>query len=82
MPKGTYDKIIKEAEQKFEVDEGSISKLTLLSRLREGRKTVAAGRGHVSPLIGLEAHFVDVMLQLSSMRQPLTATGALTVIIF
>jgi hypothetical protein len=60
VPKGTYDKIIKEAEQKFVVEEGSISKLTLLSRLREGRKTVAAGRGHVSPLIGLEAHFVDV----------------------
>jgi hypothetical protein len=80
VPKGTYNKIIKEAEEKFEVEEGSISKLTLLSRLQEGRKTVAAGRGHVSPLIGLEVHSVDVMLQLSSMRQPLTATGALTVI--
>jgi hypothetical protein len=54
--------------------------LTLLSWLQEGRKTVAEDREHDSPLIGLEVHFVDIMLQMSSMRQPLTATGALSTI--
>ena len=80
VPKGTYNKIIKEAEEKFNLDEGAISKPTLLTRLRSNRKTVAAGRGHVSPLLAVEAHFVDIILQLSAMRQPLTASGALTVI--
>jgi hypothetical protein len=80
VPKGAYNKIIREAEEKFELEDGSISKLTVLTRLRNNRKTVGAGRGHVSPLIGLEAHFVDVILQLSSMRQPLTASGALSII--
>jgi hypothetical protein len=33
VPKGTYNKIIREAEEKFELEGGSISKLTILTRL-------------------------------------------------
>ena len=80
VPKGTYDKIIKEAEEKYNLGAGSISKYTLLMRLQETRKTITGGKGHVSPMIGIEAHFVDLILQLASMRQPLTATDALNVI--
>jgi hypothetical protein len=80
VPKGTYDKIIKEAEEKYSLEEGSISKHTILMRLREERKTVTGGQGHVSPMIGVEVHLVDVILQLASMRQPLTATAALNLI--
>jgi hypothetical protein len=48
VPKGTYNKIIREAEEKFELEDGSISKLMILTRLQNNRKTVGAGRGHIS----------------------------------
>ncbi len=53
---------------------------TLLARLKPGRKVITAGRGNVSPLITIEAHFLDMLLQLAAMRQPLTARGALNMI--
>lgn len=53
---------------------------TVLARLKPGRKVVTAGRGNVSPLIAIEAHFLDVIIQLAAMRQPLTAFGALNLI--
>jgi hypothetical protein len=31
-------------------------------------------------MLGIEAHFVDIILQLASMRQPLSATEALNLI--
>jgi hypothetical protein len=80
VPKGTYDKIIKEAEEKNNLGEGSISKYMLLMRLREMRKTITGGKGHVSSMISIEAHFIDLILQLASMHQPLTATDTLNVI--
>ena len=52
----------------------------MITRLKKNRKVVAAGRGKISPLIGIEAHFVDIILQLSAMRQPLSASSALSVI--
>jgi len=68
VPKGTYDKIIKEAEEKYSLEEGSISKHRVLMQLLEERKTITGGKGHASPMIGVEAHLVDVILQLASMR--------------
>jgi hypothetical protein len=48
--------------------------------LKPGRKQVTAGRGNVSPLIFVEAHFLDIILNLAAMRQTLTASGALNLI--
>jgi len=48
--------------------------------LRSGRRIVAAGRGDVSPLVAVEAHFLEVILELANMRQPVTASGAMNII--
>jgi len=80
VPKSTYRKIIEETEKKIELEEGSISRSALLTWSKKNRKVVAAGRGNISPLIGIEAHFVDIILQLSAMCQPLSASSALSVI--
>jgi hypothetical protein len=48
--------------------------------LKPGRKLITAGRGNVSPLIAIKAHFLDVILQLAAMRQPFTSFGALNLI--
>ncbi len=41
VPKGTYNKIIKEAEEKFNLDEGAISKPTLLALSRQNLPNLA-----------------------------------------
>jgi hypothetical protein len=64
----------------FKIEAGSICMDTVLAQLKPGRKIITAGRGNVSPFIAIEAHFLDVILQLTAMRQPLTAIGALNVI--
>jgi len=79
VPKGSYNKIIEETK-KIELEEGSISRSALITWLKKNRKVIAAGRGNISPLIGIEAHFVDIILQLSAMCQPLSASSALSVI--
>ena len=80
VSKGTYQSIVEEAEKKFSLDEGSIKVATVVNRLRTGRRLVAAGRGNVSPLVAVEAHFLEVILELATMRQPVTASGALNII--
>ena len=80
MPKGTYEKIMCEAEAKYGLEEGTICKATMLTRLKSKRKTTTAGKGNISPLIALEAHFLDIILQLAVMRQPLTPSGAIQLI--
>jgi hypothetical protein len=79
IPKGTYDDIIKKAEEKFSLKEGTINKQTMLTRLKRGNLS-ATGRGLDSPMIALEAHFLDLILELAAMRQPVTATDAINLI--
>jgi len=80
VQRGAYKKIIEATEKAFNLEVGSINMDTVLKRLQPGRKVVTTGKGSVSPLIAVEAHFVDVLLQLAAMRQPLTAHGALNLI--
>jgi hypothetical protein len=79
IPKGTYDDNIKKAEEKFSLKEGTINKQTMLTRLKRGNLS-ATGRGLDSPMIALEAHFLDLILELAAMRQPVTATDAINLI--
>jgi hypothetical protein len=48
--------------------------------LKLNRKIIAAGKGNVSKLIALEAHFLDIILHLALMRQPLTPHGVISLI--
>jgi hypothetical protein len=64
----TYGQIICEAEQKWGIEVGAICKGMILSHLKANRKTIAAVKGNVSPLIVLVAHFLDIILQLASMN--------------
>jgi len=79
VPKGVYKEIKKRAEDRFSLEEGSLSKGTMLSRIKRG-KHLSSGKGRVSPMIALEAHFLDLILELAAMRQPVTATDALALI--
>ena len=79
IPKGTYDKIVKKVEEKFSLKEGSLNKQTLLTRVKRGNLS-ATGRGLNSPMIALEAHFLDTILELAAMRQPVTTTDAVSLI--
>ncbi len=78
--KGAYQLLCEEAERKFSLDEGTVKLSTVVSRLRSGRRIVATGKGNVSPLVAVEAHFLEVILELASMRQPVTAAGAMNIL--
>jgi hypothetical protein len=80
VKRGAYKEIVEATEKAFDLEVGSINMDTVLKRLQPGRKVVTAGKGSVSPLIAVEAHFLDVLLQFAAMRQPLTAHGALNMI--
>ncbi len=45
------------------------------SRLRPGRKVLVGNQGPVSPMVTVEVHVVDWILQLAAMRQPVTKDG-------
>jgi hypothetical protein len=66
--KGAYQLVCEEAERKFSLDEGTVKLSTVVSRLRSGRRIIATGKGNVSPLVAVEAHFLEVILELASMR--------------
>jgi len=53
---------------------------TIVNRLRSGSRIVAAGRRNVSPLVAIEAPFLEVILELASMHQPVAAVGAMNII--
>ena len=79
LPKGTYNEVISETESKFSLEEGSLNIKTLLTRVKRGKLTCSS-RGRVSPMIALEAHFLDLLLQLAAMRQPVSTKQALQLI--
>ncbi len=69
VQKGTYKEVIEKTEKQFGLETGSIKMDTVLARLKQGRKLISGGRGNVSPLIAVEAHFLEVILQLALMHQ-------------
>jgi hypothetical protein len=79
IPKVAYAEIAKQTEKKFSLKKGSLNKETLLTRVKRG-KLSTAGRRLNSPLIALEAHFLDMILELAAMCQPVTLMDALALI--
>jgi len=78
--KGTYESIVQEAEKKFGIEPGALQLKTILNRLKPGKKLIAAGKGKVSPLVAIEGYFLEIILELANMHQPVTAAGALNLI--
>ncbi len=72
VPKATYEKIMCEAEAKYGIEEGTICNPAMLTGLKTSRKIIVAGKGSISPLIAIEVHFLDIILELASMHQQLT----------
>jgi hypothetical protein len=50
---------------------------TVLNQLRSDRRIVATGRRNVSPLVAVEARFLEVALELACMHQPVTSASAM-----
>ena len=68
VKRGEYNNILTMAREKFDLpDDISLSKDTVMSRLKPGRKLLVAHRGPVSPMVAIEAHLIDLILQLASM---------------
>jgi hypothetical protein len=79
LPKGTYKEVILETKSKFSLSEGSLNTKALLTQVKRGKLTCNS-RGCVSPMIALEVHFLDALLQLAAMWQPVSTKHALQLI--
>ncbi len=55
---------------------------TILTRLKSNRETKTVGKGNVSLLLALEAHFLvlGIILQLAVIHQPVTPSGAILIV--
>jgi hypothetical protein len=51
--KGIYESIVQEAEKKFGIEPGTLNLKTILNRLKQWKKLIAAGKGKVSPLVAI-----------------------------
>ena len=69
---GAYIDVMEGAKTKFDLPEDvSLNVDTIHTRTsHEHRKLLVAKRGPVSPIAAVEAHLLDVMLQLAVMRAP------------
>ena len=72
VKRGEYNNILTMAHKKFDLpDDILLSKDTVMSHLKPGRKLLVAHHGPVSPMVAIEAHLIDLILQLASMQQPI-----------
>jgi hypothetical protein len=69
---GSYEKAVAKVCQKYNLERSEISMETAVSRTNVGQKLKANHRGTESPMIGIEAHLFDVILQREALRQPVS----------
>jgi hypothetical protein len=70
---GMYNQLVKTARVTFDLPEDIPLKKWCLQRVtRKNRNVCVAHRGKASPMIQVEAHLVDIILQYAWMRQPIT----------
>jgi hypothetical protein len=79
VPQNAYTKILSDTSERYDLPD-VLDYKSVESRLRPGRKVLAANPGPVSPMVSLEVHVVDWILQRASMRQPVTPKMALQLI--
>lgn len=79
VPRNAYTKILSDTSERYDLPD-VLDYKSVESRLRPGRKVLVANPGPVSPMVSVEAHVVDWILQLASMRQPVTPKMALQLI--
>jgi len=68
--------IMSNAQMKFDLPV-PLSREVICSRIREGRKLLITHPGPESPMVSVEAHLLDAILQLATMRQPIMPKIAL-----
>ncbi len=79
VPRNGYTQILSDTSERFDLPD-VLDYKSIESRLRPGRKVLVGNRGPVSPMVSVEAHVVDWILQLASMRQPVTSKMVLQLI--
>ena len=70
---GTYNQLVETARATYNLPEDVPLKKRCLQRVhRKSRNVCVAHRGKASPMIQVETHLVDIILQYARMRQPIT----------
>jgi hypothetical protein len=70
---GSYNEIVKRARVMFDIPEDIPLKKRCLQRVsKPSRNVVVAHRRKVSPMLEVEAHLADIIIQAARIRQPIT----------
>jgi hypothetical protein len=77
VPKGAYKKAVAKVCEKHNVERSEISIETTIIRTKVGRKLKVNHRGTDSPMIGIEAHLLAVILRRAVLHQPVSCSEGL-----
>jgi hypothetical protein len=75
--RGASDNAIKRVCKKYNMEREDINLSTVLSRMKPGHKFKVKHRGTVSPMIGIDAHLLGIILRRSDLRHPVSCAEGL-----
>jgi hypothetical protein len=77
MRKGEYTKILDNVMVLFRVDHDDFNVIAIRRRMCDRQTLRVSHQGPMSPMEDIEAHIADVVLQLETMKEPLSASEGL-----
>jgi hypothetical protein len=77
VPRGAFEKLIPKVCEKCNLERSEIKYNTVLSRNRTGYKLKVQHPGTRSPMVGIEAHLLVIILRCAALRQPVSCAEGL-----
>jgi hypothetical protein len=77
VPSGAFEKEIKRVCQKYKMEREDIHIATVLSRMKPGHKFKVKHRGTASPMIGIGACLLGIILHRAALQQPVACAEGL-----
>jgi hypothetical protein len=76
-PRLTYERIVVEVEESYDVEKKTIKIGTVRRRLYNKRITIVASKGPTSLVVGIETLLVATVLEMESNREPVSVSEGL-----
>jgi hypothetical protein len=77
VPRGAFEKTIKKVRERYKLTRHEIHLSAVLIRNKEGHKLKVEQRGAVSPMSGIEADLLGIILRRVALRQPVSCAEGL-----
>jgi hypothetical protein len=77
VPRGAFEKSISKICEKYNLERSEIKYNTVLSRNRTGHKLKVQHTGTLSPMVGIKAHLLGIILRRAALRHPVSCAEGL-----